>query len=63
MIVLWVSNGKLFDDSAKGQIWHGLFRVVLYRPFRAQQAHVLFASVCLYLCLVVEVAVVAVFFY
>jgi len=40
------------------QIAHCLFMVVLHRPFRAPKAHVLFAGVCLYLCLVVEVAVV-----
>jgi hypothetical protein len=37
--------------------------VVLHCPFRAQKAHVLFAGVCLYLCFVVGVAVVALFFY
>jgi hypothetical protein len=30
---------------------------VLHRPFRAQKAHVLFSGVCLYLCFVVDVAV------
>jgi hypothetical protein len=55
-------NGKIVNDHAKGRIWHGLFMVVLHRPFRAPKAHVLFAGVCLYLCFVVEVAVVAVLF-
>jgi hypothetical protein len=62
----------LFDllclfDSAKGRSWHWLFMAVLYGSFRAKKARVLFAGVCLYLCFVVEVAVVvavvAVFFY
>jgi hypothetical protein len=51
-------NGKIMNDHAKGRIWHGLFVVVLHRPFRAQQAHVLFAGVCLFLWLFVGVAVV-----
>ena len=50
---------QVINDSAKGRIWHGLFIVVLHRPFCAQKVHVLFAGGCLYLCLVVEVAVVA----
>ncbi len=37
----------------------GLFLVVLRRPFHAPKANVLFAGVGLYLCFVVEVAVVA----
>ncbi len=45
--------------GAKGRIWHGLFMGVLRRPFRAQKACVLFAGVCLFLCLFVWVAVVA----
>ncbi len=43
-------------DNAKGRIWHGLFLVVLHRPFRPQKARVLFASVCQFLLIVVEVA-------
>jgi hypothetical protein len=39
-----VLSQHAIDDSAKGRIWHGLFMVVLHRPFRAQKAHVLFAS-------------------
>jgi len=58
---------QVMNNNAKGRIWHGLFMVVLRRPFRAPKAHVLFAGVCLYLCLVVGVAVVvavvALFFY
>ena len=46
------------DDNAKGRIWHGLFIVVLYHPFHTQTVLVLFAGVGMYLCLVVEVAVV-----
>jgi hypothetical protein len=46
------------DDNAKGRIWHELFIVVLSHPFHAQTVLVLFAGVGLYLCLVVEVAVV-----
>ena len=34
-------------------------RIVLYCPFRAQKARVLFAGVCLFLWLFVRVAVVA----
>jgi hypothetical protein len=45
-------------DSAKGRIWHGLFTGVLLHPFRAQEAYVLFGSVCLFLWLFVRVAVV-----
>ncbi len=44
-------------DSAKGRIWHGLFMVVLHRPFRTQKARVLFAGVCPFLWLFVRVAV------
>jgi len=55
----WIGRELARDDHAKGRIWHGLFTVVLHRPFRASKAHVLFAGVCLYLCFVVEVAVVA----
>ena len=43
---------------AKDQIWHCLFLVVLCGPSRAQKVRVLFASVCLFLRIVVEVAVV-----
>ncbi len=58
-----LKQGIAIDDHAKGRIWHGLFMVVLHRPFRAPKACVSFAGVCLYLCFVVEVAVVAVRFY
>ena len=52
-----LKQGIAIDDHAKGQIWDGLFLVVLRRPFRAQIACVLFTGVVLYLCLIVEVAV------
>ncbi len=37
---------QAIDDHAKGRIWHGLFMVVLHRPFRAQKVLVLFAYSC-----------------
>ena len=42
--------------GAKDQIWLRSFLVVLHRPFRPQKARVLFASVCQFLLIVVEVA-------
>lgn len=48
----------IYGSRAKGQIWYCLFLVVLCSPSRAQKVCVLFASVCLFLRIVVEVAVV-----
>jgi hypothetical protein len=44
----------LFDDNAKGRIWHWLFMVVLCSPFRAQKAHALFADVGCFLLMVAD---------
>jgi hypothetical protein len=52
-------------ECAYYSLWQAvdpLFFQVLRHPFRAQIARVLFTGVGLYLCLIVEVAVVAVLF-